>query len=280
MAEFNPICESIIVKFTCPNCGAEVSSDYLHVPTPDFTAESSSESTQTDYYDIICESCGHEFEVTINNAMYCGDVDVEGVENVAVDEQYTEDEYEEYVFDLTSEKISSVLNDIEHLPQSTKELLYRELFVGAITSMEAFLSTTLKREVLSSSEIKRKFIESYKPYQKVNLRFSDIYNKLDSIDSVIQESLRSLMYHDLHKIKPIYKDVLNIDLGDIGEIMKAVRIRHDIVHRAGMDKDGILRNITKEDILKLVEDVSTIISKVDCGIAQTGEPQIAEYLNI
>ena len=87
-----------------------------------------------------------------------------------------------------------------------------------------------------------------------------------SKNQCIQETLRGLMYHNLGKIKPIYKDVLDIDLGDIGDIMTAVQIRHDIIHRSGKDKDGNLHNIQKEDVIDLVEKVSSLISKVDMSI--------------
>ena len=70
------------------------------------------------------------------------------------------------------------------------------------------------------------------------------------------------MYHNLGKIKPIYKDVLDIDLGDIRDIMKTVQIRHDIVHRSGKGKDGNLLNIKKEDVSALVEKVSFLMSAV------------------
>lgn len=70
------------------------------------------------------------------------------------------------------------------------------------------------------------------------------------------------MYHNLGKIKPIYKEVLNIDLGDISEIMKAVHIRHDIVHRSGKDKEGKFHIIKKEDVSSLVEKVSYLMSAV------------------
>ena len=88
--------------------------------------------------------------------------------------------------------------------------------------MEAFLSSTLIKEVLSSDKNKRRFVEGYLPYQEEKIPYSDIYKKMDTVDEVIQDTLRDLMYHNLGKIKPIYKDVLDIDLGDIKKIMKAV----------------------------------------------------------
>lgn len=265
MAEFNPICESITVKFTCPDCGKEVTSDALWVPSPDFAAENNSDSMNYEDYQVECESCGRSFEVTIYNAMYGGEVQVEDVDDVDVEEDYaeSEDDYENYVFDLTPEKITDVLNEIETLSPLTKEYLYRQLYAGAITSMEAFLSSTLLKAVLSSNESKRKFVEKYLPYRDEQIPFSSIFEQMDKIDATIQETLRGLMYHNLGKIKPIYKDVLDIDLGAIGDIMKAVQIRHDIVHRSGKDKDGNVHNIQKDDVIGLVEEVSSLISKVD-----------------
>lgn len=143
---------------------------------------------------------------------------------------------------------------------------YRQLYAGAIGSLEAFLSSTLIKEVLSSEANKRRFVETYLPYGEQKIDFSNIYQQIDNIDSTIQDTLRGLMYHNLGKIKPIYKDAINIDLGDIREIMSAVQIRHDIVHRAGKDKTGNLHTIGREDVIQLVENVSTVMSRVKANI--------------
>ena len=265
MTEFNPICESITIKFKCPECGEEVVSDSLWVPSPDFSAENNSDSMNYEDYEVVCEHCERCFEVTIYNAMYGGQVEVEDVDDVSVEEEFAEEDedYENYVFDLTPEKITDVLDEIEMLSAPTKEYLYRQLYAGTITSMEAFLSSTLIKTVLSSDASKRKFVEKYLPYRDEQIVFSNIYEQMDKIDATIQETLRGLMYHNLGKIKPIYKDVLDIDLGDIGDIMKAVQIRHDIVHRSGKDKAGNLHEIKKEDVKALVEKVSFIMQKVN-----------------
>lgn len=260
--EFNPICESITIRFICPDCGEEVVSESLYVPSPDFAAENNSDSMNYDVFEIVCEKCNRTFQVTVYNAMYGGEVEVEDVDNVNVEEEYPEEDYENYIFDLTPERITSVIDEIEPLSKDTKEFLYRQLFAGTITSMEAFLSSTLIKEVLSSDKNKRRFVEGYLPYQEEKIPYSDIYKKMDTVDEVIQDTLRDLMYHNLGKIKPIYKDVLDIDLGDIKKIMKAVQIRHDIVHRSGKDKDGNLHIIHKEDIINLVENVSSLMSLV------------------
>ncbi len=264
MADFNPICESITVRFICPECGEEVVSDAMDVPSPDFSAEKNSDSMNYEAFETVCEKCGRTFDVTIYNAMYGGDVEVEDVDDVDVEEEYAEvdDDYENYVFDLTPEQITKVLDEIEALSSDTKEFLYRQLYAGAIGSMEAYLSSTLIKEVLSKEENKRRFVEKYLPFREEQIAIANIYEQMDKIDTKIQETLRGLMYHNLAKIKPIYKDTLDIDLGDISRVMRAVQIRHDIVHRSGKDKDGNMHNINKNDVIIVVEIVSAIISRV------------------
>ncbi len=281
MAYFNPICESITVRFTCPECGEEVVSDALGVPSPNFAAENNSDSMNYEDYEIICDNCDHCFQATVYNAMYGGEVEVEEVDDVAVEEEFAEEEedYENYVFDVTPEKLTVILNEIETLSEPTREYLYRQLYAGAITSMEAFLSSTLLRVVLSTDENKRKFVEKYLPYRDEQITFANIYEQMENLDTKIQETLRGLMYHNLGKIKPIYKEVLDIDLGNIGEIMKAVQIRHDIVHRSGKDKEGNLHNIKKEDVTSLVEKVSFLISAVSTNLMVSGVIEISSAKN-
>ena len=43
MAYFNPICVYIIARFSCPECGEEVESDAMGVPSPNFAAENNSD---------------------------------------------------------------------------------------------------------------------------------------------------------------------------------------------------------------------------------------------
>ena len=276
MAYFNPICESITLRFTCPVCGGDVESDALGIPSPNFAAENNGDSMNYEDYEIVCDHCEHSFQVTVYNAMDGGEVEVEGVDDVSVKEEYTEEEedYENYVFDVTPEKLTDILNEIETLSKPTREYLYRQLYAGAITSMEAFLSSTLLKVVLSSDENKRKFVEKYLPYRNEQISFADIFEQMENLDTKIQETLRGLMYHNLGKIKPTYKEVLDIDLGDISEIMKAVQIRHDIVHRSGKDKKGNLHNIKKEDVSSLVEKVSFLMSAVSTKFMISEVPDI------
>ena len=86
---------------------------------------------------------------------------------------------------------------------------------------------------------------------------------MDNLKDTVKGELRGLMYHNLSKIKPIFKDSMGIDFGEIEELCKAVLVRHDIVHRNGKTKDGKDIIITKEDIEKLASQVNNFIYNIE-----------------
>ena len=129
--------------------------------------------------------------------------------------------------------------------------------------MEAYLSDRLIQKVLSTEKYKRMFTEKFKDFEDERIPLSNLFSMLDKIDSHIQKKLREIIYHNLPRVKNIYKSVLDINLGDISLLMKDVAVRHDIVHRNGKDKDGNMREITKEDVLTLAERVSNFIKNIE-----------------
>jgi hypothetical protein len=52
----------------------------------------------------------------------------------------------------------------------------------------------------------------------------------------------------------MYKQVLDIDFKNTDWLDTAIKVRHHCVHRAGFDKKRKRVNITKESIIKLVDD--------------------------
>lgn len=66
----------------------------------------------------------------------------------------------------------------------------------------------------------------------------------------------------------MYKSVFDIDFGDVGWLFAAVALRHDCVHRAGYDKNGKEAPLTKESVISLADQSSTLIATVEEAIAQ------------
>ena len=273
MVGFNPSCESITVKFTCPVCFEEVVSDSLYVPIPDYLAENNRDSMDFDNYNIECKSCGHIFEITIYNAMYGGEVEVDGVDDVEVDEYYSEendDYYDRLLYQETHTETEQTVEAIEGLPEGVKSILYRLLYANIISKMEVFLCDTILQQVLSNKQNKIKFLQTYAPLAEQKFPMKAIYAKYDAIDTIIRNALTSIVYHDLELVKKVYNNTLGIIIPDNDNIDTAIHIRHDIVHRNGKDKEGNIREITKKDVLDLAQTISDFINAIEAQLPVGG----------
>lgn len=273
--EFSPIADYVVLKFDCPECGEYNETDALSVPAPNYMAETHHDSCNSEDFEHICPNCEHQFDITLNNGFYGGDGEISDLgekDRLSVEEEFPDNDYEEdfksMFFDEHVRETIDVLDKIDCLDESSRKLLYRTLYANIISSMEAYLSDKIISRVLSSIDSKRKFVENYKGYKELKLSLSDIYNKMDNIDSYIIKTLRDIIYHNLPVVKNIYKAALGIEIGDISDLTKCVNIRHDIVHRNGKNKDGELCNISKEDVTELAKKVSVFIENIECEFSK------------
>lgn len=265
--EFNPIATYLTLKFTCPNCGQICESDAMCPPSPDWSAETHHDSVNSEDYDCCCD-CGTEYPITLHCGFWGGDGEIEGVDSVEVEEEFEDENYEDNndfyaYYDVHIEDTMKAVEAIVELPAQVKTILYRTLYANLIACMESYLSDKFIQAVLKDKESKRKFVETFKDYNDVKFSVSQIFSKYDNLDQYIKKTLKDVIYHNLPKVKGMYKDALDIDIGDISELMKCVSIRHHIVHRNGRDKDGNLINIEKEDIEALADKLSMFIENIE-----------------
>lgn len=81
---------------------------------------------------------------------------------------------------------------------------------------------------------------------------------------ILKKDLFNLMYHNLFKIKNIYKITFDINFPDnTSDVMRKVSVRHDLVHRNGKDKEGNLITITKEELNETYNLVYDFIKQID-----------------
>ncbi|MNV84639.1 hypothetical protein D3C71_1785280 [compost metagenome] len=61
----------------------------------------------------------------------------------------------------------------------------------------------------------------------------------------------------------MYRDVLDIDFGEIGWLFKAILIRHDCVHRNGVDKEGTPTGLGEDDVVELIKKCAGLVANID-----------------
>lgn len=191
------------------------------------------------------------------------------------------DDYDNYLLDDIAEitdyysNFLSAIQYIEMLLQIEVEnnisnCLMRLLYVNVITALETYLSDAFINTVMNNQELMRRFIEANPDFQQEKISVSDIYKVVEVIEKKARTYLIELIWHRLDRIKPMYETTLNIKFpNDLGEVFRAILIRHDIVHRNGKTKDGEEVVITREKVKSLIEKVKQLVQHIDNQIIKS-----------
>lgn len=194
-----------------------------------------------------------------------------------------ENDYEDFFDSLSVDGKSSIGIFLENMnsskeilettfPASCEKNLLVMVHAHIVSSVEAYLSSIFIEKVLSSDEYIKLLVETDPEFAKRKFTIKEIFTKQDQLKSDISQYLKDLIFHNLDKIKPMFRSVFSIDFGDTQWLGKAIALRHHCVHRAGYDKDGNKVSITKESILELIEQSISLVDKVDSElIEQTGK---------
>ncbi len=268
---FNPIACGVVLTIQCPDCDDVFETESLPVPTPDWTAENHRDSVMSGSEWVTCPKCGKEIIVEMYNGIYGGEgtVDVDDDHFMGCEEEFDDDghDYDKELFDACHAEITMMVDAVESLSDEPRSNIYKMLYAKAITNMETYLGDTLKKYVLNDDRYLRKFVETYEPYTKELRPVSEVYRIVETVKERVKITLsEEILYHNLPKLKGIYMSVFSIDMGNIQELMKAVSIRHDIVHRNGKKTDGSEHHIKKEDVLAIAEKVNNFIYAIDIAL--------------
>ncbi len=145
-----------------------------------------------------------------------------------------------------------------------KKFIIRILYANVITALETYLSDCFIEKILKDKKIIPKLLESISEFNEKKLTLYNAYNWIEHLNDNIIDVISGISFHNLGKVKNMYKDVLNVDFPeDLGIVFNAISIRHDIVHRNGKTKDGEEIILTKQDIDELIDEISKLIKYID-----------------
>ncbi|MHB8260163.1 MAG: hypothetical protein ACYDCN_06560 [Bacteroidia bacterium] len=284
--EYSPFgTESVIVKFTCDKCGHEVTSEELGVPSPNFSAETASDSYNDNDGFAVCSHCNKEFNITIWASYAGGYIDIDDIsdedvinviENYEKLDEYYEQQIDAILFNLNSletfqREITNIkqLNDIAIEDKALEKTFKRQLFSGAVTCMEDYLSDKLINSVLNDDELFKSFVRTFKGIRDRKFSLSEIFVKQEQLKDIVKKELLEIIYHDLPKVKGMYEGTFKIQFPEIADLTKIVLQRHDMVHRNGKSKDGTIIEVSKEIISGAICKVEKLVKELDEKITPT-----------
>lgn len=279
---FNPFGnESLTIEFDCDVCGHQVTSEDIGIPYPDYSADTAHDSQTDEEGYAVCDGCGKEFNISIYSTYAGGDGSIDELPdnhhiNITENpEPYYEDQYEAIAsntlfFETFKSEIENLkeLNKITISNVSTDKTLRRQIFTGVIASMETYLSDAFINTTLNSKEFTKKFVGTFHDFKERPIPLNELFDYHEKIETICKQAMLDVIYHNLPKVKGMYKDTLGVDLGDIGTAYKAVLTRHDLVHRNGKTKEGVEVVIDSIIIDQLITDIEAFIGNIDKQIEE------------
>ena len=92
---------------------------------------------------------------------------------------------------------------------------------------------------------------------------NDLLKFADQAEDIAKKAMLEVIYHNLAKVKVMYKSVLSISFPDFSKIQSDVSIRHDLVHRNGKTKKGEEIAIDEVRVDEVIFRVVDFVDQVD-----------------
>lgn len=151
------------------------------------------------------------------------------------------------------------LNYLEIQEVALREVLHRQLFISVIGTMEAFLADAFINLTFDSEIFFRNFIESHPEFSKRKFELREIFEEYNKIKETAKIVMLNTIYHNLPTVSQMYRDTFKIEFPPFNNVYKYILKRHDLVHRNGKTKDGLVVIADEKTIKELIEDVTIFI---------------------
>ncbi len=181
---------------------------------------------------------------------------------------YYSDDIEDYPlwqFDESIKNINILLSiELRNISPDAVSSMHRLLYANIIIAIEVYLSDTFKNEVTDNDSVTRRFVETTSFFKKQKTSMSEVYKNIDSIKNNVNGYLTKFLWHKLDKTKNIYENTFGIKFPEnMKTINKAIRIRHDIIHRNGKTKDGESHEIYETTVKDLIGESKNFVSSIE-----------------
>lgn len=211
----------IELHFICP-CGAVVEGS-IDDAGPHTAADAVGGSERDWWSVLVCDACTKDFEVHVSNANGHTYVEVPGAVDLSWDSSTLEYE-DELVWEIKyTEQLAhykKVASDVicllsSDFPTKAAYTFYSMLYAQVVTAVEAYLSGVFIHHVLNSDALLKSLVESDPELAKRKFSLSDIFTQWSNLKLEVAKYLKDMVFHDLKRVKPMYRDVLGYKFLDI-----------------------------------------------------------------
>lgn len=164
-------------------------------------------------------------------------------------------------FQSSLRSISEELAVIEKHPRPG--FILALLFAHTITAMEAYLADVI-RNALKQEKYLREFLRNDPEMKEQKFSMSEVYEKFEKRHSIVADRISRVVFHRLDLVRKIYKSTLSVEFpSEIGDVIKGIEMRHDIVHRNCRRKNGSAFEVKSDDVKSIAQSVKNLVEYVN-----------------
>src|SRR5579863_9313549 len=188
------------------------------------------------------------------------------------------EDYDDYLLETIapssehSERFTGSIASIRKLVKTPinpdqEQFFRRMLYASVITALETYMSDRFVSSITNNPEKLRKFVETFPTFQKESMKVSDTFKKSGSLEREVKLILLGeILWHRLIIVSKMFKSTFDVDFPEpkvLAELLRAVEVRHDLIHRSGKNKDGVEHAITPWDIEQLIVEAETLFNRIE-----------------
>ena len=168
--------------------------------------------------------------------------------------------YRTFFDEISSLRLLNTLNIVDLKALKT---LKRQIYIGAITCLETYLSDAFINTVLSNKEYLRSFFSTFKGFNDQKSKMNELFSQFDKAEEVAKKAMLEMIYHNLPNVSKMYKSTLDISFPDFSIIQKDIIARHDLVHRNGKTKERKEIVIDEAIVDEVVCRIESFVNEID-----------------
>lgn len=177
------------------------------------------------------------------------------------------DQYKIFIRNLYA--VESLLEEAKFSKPHLDKTFYRLSYSSVITSLETYLADVFLDRILRNSDNMDNLLKNANEFKSKKYSIEEAISFNERKESEVEGYIKDVIWHNLSKAAYLYRKVLGINFEHVlaPSVHRCIEIRHDIVHRNGKSKDGELHLITKDSIIKCINDIKAFVEDIEKKIS-------------
>lgn len=271
-----------IILFKCPSC-----TRVARTPIPPCEVSWFLEPTLRNTT-IECDSCKASFNITVRPSDYRLKVELVGYPAVEVfSSRLTElaDPHDALAdrdgAGPTDDPLFEFLSSYSHMTEvlhtygigssgllkSSAPEINKLVLSGLISAMEAYLANTLMSLVAEETEATENLLLKEEKLSSQKITLFQAWSESLTVERRVQDYLRDQIYHRLGQVERLYEIAFNIQIFPSLEVKqslhRSVELRHDIVHRNGIDRYGQEQDFSSVSVFAMMRDIRDFVMHIN-----------------